>query len=202
MKIVFASHNAGKIRELQRCLDEFHIEIIPQAALGVPEVDETASTFIENALLKARNACALTQLPAIADDSGLEVFALQGKPGIHSARYAGPHADSKSNISKLLTDLEKVPDEKRAARFYCTLVYLSHPKDPTPLICQCTWDGSILRNIQGNDGFGYDPVFYIPNEKCTAAELSLDKKNQLSHRGQALRLLIEKLPDKIKTDTK
>ena len=194
MKIIFASHNAGKIRELRALLSRFNIEIIPQAELGISEADETGLTFVENALLKARHAAAHTGLPAIADDSGLEVFALHGKPGIHSARYA---EDPKKNIEKLLFQLQAMPDEKRAARFYCALTYLAYPEDPTPLICQGAWEGSILKAPQGKDGFGYDPIFYVSSEKCSAAELSLDKKNQLSHRGQALQILVEKLFEKM-----
>jgi XTP/dITP diphosphohydrolase len=200
MKIVFASNNAGKIAELQALLDKFQITLIPQSQLSIPEIEETAVTFVENALLKARHAAALTGLPAIADDSGLEVFALQGKPGIHSARYAGKKANSEDNIEKLLKELAAIPDEKRRARFYCTLTYLSQPNDPTPLICQGSWYGTILKKPQGTNGFGYDPIFYVPSEKCSAAELPVDKKNLLSHRGQAVKILMEKIMEKIYYD--
>ena len=198
MKIIFASNNQGKITELQALLHDFDIEIIPQAELAVSDIEETASTFVENALLKARHASLMTGLPAIADDSGLEVFALHGKPGIYSARFAGKLATSQDNITKLLQELTGIPHEKRGARFYCALVYLAYADDPTPLICQGTWQGSILKTPSGHHGFGYDPVFYVPDEKCAAAELSLQKKNFLSHRGQALRLLTEKLGEKIR----
>lgn len=195
MKIVFASNNQGKIQELQSLLKGTAIEIVPQSEFAIKDIEETGLTFVENALLKARNAAAISGLPAIADDSGLEVFSLQGRPGIYSARYAGVGASPQDNNSKLLKELEKEPN--RAARFYCVLVYLEHAEDPAPLICEGAWRGSILTTIQGKNGFGYDPIFYVENEKCSAAELSLVKKNQLSHRGQALRQLVNKLTDKI-----
>lgn len=197
MKIVFASNNAGKIRELQSILKPLALEIIPQTILGVTEVEETGLTFVENALLKARHAAQHTGLPAIADDSGLEVNALNHAPGIYSARYAGKNASSQDNIKKLLNELHNVPDNKRQARFYCCLVYLSQVDDPTPIICEGTWSGLILKQPAGSDGFGYDPVFFDSNENCSAAELPLAKKNLLSHRGKALKCLIEKLPGKL-----
>lgn len=197
IKIIFASNNPGKIRELQSLLQTSQIEIMPQSEFSVPDIEETGITFVENALLKARHAAQLTGLPVIADDSGLEVFALKGKPGIYSARYAGIGATDQQNMDKLLQDLQNIPDEKRTARFYCTLVLLNNADDPTPLICQGSWYGTILKSPQGKNGFGYDPIFYVANEKCSSAELPATKKNQLSHRGQALRLLIDKLPEKI-----
>lgn len=197
MQIVFASNNAGKIRELQALLNDFSIDIVPQGTLGVDEVEETASTFVENALIKARHACEVTGLPAIADDSGLEVDALNGAPGIYSARYAGNDSNAKNNIHKLLTELTDVPDEQRSAAFHCVLVYLAHSSDPTPLICHGIWHGRILKTPTGENGFGYDPIFYVPSEKCSAAQLSLDVKNRLSHRAQALRMLMEKLSEKL-----
>lgn len=193
MKIVFASNNAGKIRELQSLLTEFDFNIVPQNELGVTDVVETGFTFVENALLKARHACLVTGLPAIADDSGLEVFALQGAPGIYSARYAGVNATSEENIKKLLHDLHSVPEEKRIARFHCMLIYLAHAKDPTPLICHGTWEGIILNEPRGQQGFGYDPVFFDVKQNCSAAELSMDVKNKISHRGHALRSLLQQL---------
>ena len=196
MKIVLASNNSGKIREFQILLKNFPLEIISQASLGVDEIEETGLSFIENALLKARHAAQQTGLPAIADDSGLCVAALDGAPGIYSARYAGIKATDADNINTLLTNLESVPDDKRQAFFYCVLVYLNHAKDPVPLVCAAKWTGMILRQPQGEDGFGYDPIFYLPTEKKTAAELPLTEKNNISHRGMALQLLLQLLSEK------
>lgn len=197
MKVVLASKNAGKIRELKELLKNFPIEIVLQSDLCVEEIKETGSTFIENALIKARHASHMTGLPAIADDSGLTVSILNGAPGIYSARYAGARATAKDNINKLLSALKEVPDEKRSAAFHCILVYLSHDKDPIPLVCDGIWHGMILHEPKGEDGFGYDPVFYVPAEKKTAAELPLALKNKISHRGIALQSLIKKLPEKL-----
>lgn len=197
MKIVFASHNAGKIHELQALLNEFNLNVIPQNELNVSEVPETGLTFVENALIKARHACQVTGLPAMADDSGLEVDALHGKPGIYSARYAGEKANATDNIQKLLQELTNVPADRRQARFHCVLVYLNHAEDPTPLICHGVWQGMILDTPTGSKGFGYDPVFFDPEQKSSAAELPLEIKNRISHRGKALRMLMEKLPEKI-----
>jgi XTP/dITP diphosphohydrolase len=193
MKIVLASNNPGKAREIGQLLGSRAIEIVPQSEFGVPEVEETGLTFVENAILKARNAAQHTGLPAIADDSGLEVDALNGAPGIYSARYAGPGASDAQNLQKLLADLKDVPDVERTARFQCLMVYLRHALDPTPLICQGTWEGRITRQPIGANGFGYDPVFYVPDQACTAAQLPAEVKNRLSHRGQALRQLVAKL---------
>lgn len=195
MKIVLASHNAGKIRELSALLNSFDITIIPQAELNINEAEETGLTFIENALIKARHASAATGLPALADDSGLVVDALNGQPGIYSARYAGAKATSKERIEKLLTELKHVPDEKRHAHFYCVLALLKHQHDPTPFICTGKWEGKILHTPRGEDGFGYDPIFYVTAEKKTAAELPLAIKNKISHRGLALQRLMTMLPD-------
>lgn len=197
MKIIFASNNSGKILELNTLLKSFNTEIIPQASLNVSEIPETGLTFVENALIKARHACQQTGLPAIADDSGLEVFALHGAPGIYSARFAGEKATSSDNIKKLLSELQDVPDAHRHARFYCVLVFMQYADDPTPLVCEAEWKGMILTQPSGKQGFGYDPVFYISEEKCSAAELTLEKKNLISHRGKALQLLLKKLPDKL-----
>lgn len=194
MKIIFASNNPGKIHELQTLFKKFDIEIIPQTVLDISETDETSLTFVENALLKARHACQATALPAIADDSGLEVAALKGAPGIYSARFAGKNASPEKNIQKLLTKMQNIPDKHRQARFYCVVVYLVHAADPTPLICEGTWEGLILKKPVGNKGFGYDPVFFDPKQNCSAAQLPLEKKNKMSHRGKALQLLIKKLP--------
>ena len=188
-KIVLATANPGKLRELQAVLAGMDFEIVPQSAFGVPEAEETGLTFIENALLKARNAAFYTGLPALADDSGLAVDALGGVPGIYSARYAGAGAGDRANIGKLLAELEGVPAERRTARFVCVLALLHHPADPTPLICQGSWEGTILTEPRGEGGFGYDPIFFVPGEQRTAAELEPAVKNQISHRGQALVLL-------------
>jgi len=198
MRIVFASSNPGKIKELQTLLRDFStIDLITQSSLGVEDVPETGLTFVENALLKARNACEVTKLPAIADDSGLSVNVLNGAPGIYSARYAGPGASVEEFNNKVLQEMKNVPAPLRQAAYHCVLVYLSHAEDPTPLICHGVWRGSILEKPVGSGGFGYDPIFYVPTEKCSAAELPQDLKNQLSHRGQALRMLIQKLPQKL-----
>lgn len=201
MKVVFASSNLGKIRELQALLNDFHLEIIPQSELGVKDIPETGLTFVENALIKARHACRETNLPAIADDSGLEVAALQGAPGIYSARYAGEPSNTKKNIQKLLQNLESVPEKDRIASFRCVLVYLAHAEDPAPLICQGTWHGVILKEPRGTQGFGYDPVFFDPERSICAAELELNIKNQISHRGKALRLLMTHLTEKLHEST-
>jgi XTP/dITP diphosphohydrolase len=192
-KIVFASSNAGKIHELQTMLESFHHEIIPQATLGIDDADETGLTFVENALLKARHASEQSGKSAIGDDSGLVVDALDGLPGIFSARYAGKHGDAKKNIEKLLNEMQDVPSENRHAHFHCVLVYLEHAEDPAPLICEGVWHGTILYAPTGTQGFGYDPVFYDENEQCSAAELELSRKNKISHRGQALQILMRKL---------
>lgn len=194
-KIVLATGNAGKLREFAAVLAELELEIMPQSAFNVPEADETGLTFIENALLKARNAALHTGLPALADDSGLVVDALGGAPGIRSARYAGFNADDRANIGKLLVELREVPLERRTARFVCVLAWLRHPADPTPLICQGSWEGVILAEPRGANGFGYDPVFFVPGVQRTAAEMDPADKNRLSHRGRALTLLGERLRD-------
>lgn len=191
--IVLASNNAGKVREINELLAAERIRIVPQGDLGVPEAEETGLTFVENAILKARNAARASGLAAIADDSGLEVDALAGAPGIYSARFAGPRASDADNLARLLEALRDVPDEARTARFQCLMVYLRHPEDPTPVICQGTWEGRILHAPVGENGFGYDPVFLVPGEDCSAAELSSAVKNRLSHRGQALAKLVRYL---------
>ncbi|MFO1423021.1 MAG: XTP/dITP diphosphatase [Candidatus Competibacteraceae bacterium] len=194
-KIVLATGNAGKVREFAAVLAGLGLEIAPQSAFNVPEAEETGLTFIENALLKARNAAAHTGLPALADDSGLVVDALGSAPGIRSARYAGPDAGDQANIDKLLVELRGVPLERRTARFVCVLAWLRHPADPTPLICQGSWEGVILTEPRGANGFGYDPVFFVPGVQRTAAEMDPTDKNRLSHRGRALALLCEQLRD-------
>jgi XTP/dITP diphosphohydrolase len=188
-RIVLATGNEGKVRELSELLAARDISIVPQSDFAVPEADETGLTFVENAIIKARNAAAHTGLPAIADDSGLEVDYLNGAPGIFSARYAGD-AGSAANNAKLLAALDGVPEAQRSARFQCVLVYLRHTDDPTPILCQGTWEGRILTAQRGDAGFGYDPLFYVADEGCSAAELTGERKNELSHRGQALRCLL------------
>jgi len=192
-RIVLASNNAGKVREFNQLLEGREIEVIPQSEFSVAEIEETGLTFVENALLKARNAAEHTGLPAVADDSGLEVDALQGAPGIYSARYAGAGASDLDNLVKLLDALKDVPEEKRSARFQCLMVYMRHAKDPTPRIFQGTWEGRIMYEAKGDNGFGYDPVFYVPDQQCSSAQLPAEVKNRLSHRGQALRLLVNNL---------
>ena len=191
--IVLASNNPGKVREFAQLLTGLQYEVRPQSEFGVSEIEETGLTFVENALLKARNAAHHAGLPALADDSGLEVDALNGAPGIYSTRYAGSGAGDRANLEKLLADMQHVPQAGRGARFQCVLVYLRHALDPTPLICQGTWEGRILSTPQGQQGFGYDPIFYVPSQGCSAAELPPQTKNQLSHRGQALRKLVAAL---------
>jgi len=192
-RVVLASGNAGKVREFNQLLAGAHVEVLPQSSFGVPEAEETGLTFVENAILKARNAARHTGLPALADDSGIEVDALNGAPGIYSARYAGAGASDEENLYKLLAALEGVPEAQRAGRFQCVIAYLRHAEDPTPLICQGTWEGRILTAPRGANGFGYDPVFFVPQEGVSSAELPPETKNRLSHRGQALRKLLEGL---------
>jgi XTP/dITP diphosphohydrolase len=191
--IVLASGNPGKVREINQLLAELDLHVAPQSDYGVAEAEETGLTFIENAILKARNAASHTGLPALADDSGLEVDALNGAPGIYSARYAGAGAGDRANLKKLLEALREVPEAKRTARFQCLMVYMRHSEDPVPLICQGTWEGRILFEPRGEGGFGYDPVFFVPTHNCSSAELEPQVKNALSHRGQALRQLLAAL---------
>ena len=192
-KVVLASNNKAKVRELGQMLATLDMEVLPQSQFNAGEVEETGLTFVENAILKARHAAKVSGLPAIADDSGLEVDALNGAPGIYSARFAGSGANDLDNLQKLLAELKNVPDEQRTARFQCLLVYMRHADDPTPLICQGTWEGIITHEPQGDNGFGYDPVFYVPTHQCTSAQLTPEQKNQLSHRGQALKQLLSTL---------
>jgi XTP/dITP diphosphohydrolase len=194
--IVLASSNPGKVREINQLLAELDLQVQPQSEYGVEDAEETGLTFVENAILKARNAAQHTGLPAIADDSGIEVDALNGAPGIYSARFAGAGASDQDNLEKLLTDMQGIPEAGRSARFQCLLVYLRHATDPTPLICQGTWEGRILAEPRGEHGFGYDPVFYVPTHDCSSAELPPQVKNILSHRGQALRKLVSALQDR------
>ncbi len=190
-QIVLASGNLGKIKEIQALLAGY--QIVAQSAFNVQEADETACTFVENALIKARNAALHCNLPAIADDSGLVVDALKGYPGVISARYAGAGATDQDNIKKLLLALEGVPEAQRTARFICVMVFMAHAHDPCPIIAQGVWEGKILTKPVGSNGFGYDPVFWVPDHQCASAELSADDKNAISHRGQAIRSLTQTL---------
>jgi len=200
-KIVLASNNKGKVREFGEILATLNMEVIPQANFDIDDVDETGLTFVENAIIKARHASAIAGLPAIADDSGLEVDFLNGAPGIYSARYsdmesAGKDATDEKNLLKLLDELKNVPKEKRSARFQCVLVYMRHAEDPTPIICQGAWEGIIATEKHGENGFGYDPIFYVPEYDCTSAQLKPEQKNKLSHRSIALAALVKKLTTK------
>jgi len=193
-KIVLASGNQGKIREIQALLAEH--PIVPQSDFAIGDVEETGTTFVENAIIKARHAAKLSGLPAIADDSGLVVDALDGAPGVYSARYAGPGSSDLDNLQKLLKELEGVPEAQRSARFICVLAFMRHGADPTPVIAQGVWEGRILTRPVGSNGFGYDPVFWVPTHQCASAELAPEVKNALSHRGQALRNLTAMLKAK------
>ncbi|MBT5362502.1 MAG: XTP/dITP diphosphatase [Gammaproteobacteria bacterium] len=192
-RVVLATGNKGKVRELGELLANFEMEVVPQTEFNVEEAEETGLTFVENAILKARNAAAQTGLPAIADDSGLEVDYLKGAPGIYSARYAGEGGNDPANNQKLLKALDGVDEAERTARFQCVMVYMRHQNDPVPLIAQGSWEGRILTAAQGENGFGYDPIFFVPEEGRSSAELAAEVKNRLSHRGQALKKLVELL---------
>lgn len=181
-KVVIATGNKGKLAEIQRLLVGW--DVVPQLEFDIPQAEETGLTFVENAILKARNACEHTGLAALADDSGLEVEALKDQPGIYSARYAGPDASDTDNVQKLLLNLENC--KERSARFRCVVVYMRHSLDPSPVICSGSWQGQIAHASQGENGFGYDPIFIPDGHENSAAELSKEEKNQISHRGQAL----------------
>ncbi len=189
--VVLASGNPGKLRELSRILEPIGLVLHSQAEFEVSEVEETGLSFVENAIIKARAAARHCDLPAIADDSGLEVDFLNGEPGIHSARYSG--GGDAANNAKLLRMLGDLPDEQRTARFQCVLVYMRHALDPTPLICQASWEGRVLFEPRGDNGFGYDPLFFVPQHGCSSAELPPEVKNRISHRAQASALLLEAL---------
>ncbi|MGX9720949.1 RdgB/HAM1 family non-canonical purine NTP pyrophosphatase [Stenotrophomonas acidaminiphila] len=197
MKLVLASGNAGKLKELQAMLAGLPLQIVPQRELGVDDVPETGLTFVENALIKARHACAVTGLPALADDSGLIVDALDGAPGLYSARYAGSPTDDAANNAKLLQALREVPAERRGARFYAVIVLLRHANDPQPLICEGSWEGRIIDAPRGSHGFGYNPVFLDEELGLTAAEMLPEQKNARSHRAIALRLLLQRLSSQL-----
>ncbi len=193
LRIVLATSNNGKLNEFQGVLSELPVRLIPQSELRILSVEETATTFVENAIIKARHATAFSGLPAIADDSGLIVNALNGDPGVRSARYASKDADKHANINKLLSTLENIDNNNRAASLYCVVVLMKNKLDPTPLICEGIWGGEILRKPVGENGFGYDSVFYVPELNLSAAQLSVEEKNNISHRGQALAQLAKEL---------
>ncbi len=190
-KIVLASGNAGKVREINKLFIGSGIEVIPQTELNVPEVPETGTTFVENAIIKARHAAEVTGLPAISDDSGIEVDALNSRPGVYSARYAGENANDENNNNLMLKELQGVPEAERTARYQCLIVFMRSHTDPVPIITQGSWEGRILEAPQGDGGFGYDPIFYVPTHDCSGGELALDVKNTLSHRAIALNAMLE-----------
>ena len=192
-KIILASGNAGKLREFQQLLADCGFDVIPQSAYQIDNADETGLTFVENAIIKARHACQHTGLPAIADDSGLEVDALNGRPGIYSARYAGTQASDSANNTKLLQELNDVMEDQRTARYHCVLAFMQHAEDPTPILCHGVWEGRILSTPRGEGGFGYDPLFFVPTHNCAAAELDKAEKNRISHRGIAMAQLLATL---------
>lgn len=195
MKLVLASSNAGKLVELRDLLGDTGIELVAQSDLGVEDIEETGSTFVENALLKARHASAVTGLPALADDSGICVDALGGAPGLYSARYSGRHGDNEANIDKLLAALKDVPDERRGAHFYAVIVALRHAGDPRPILAEGIWNGRILHRRQGSRGFGYQPVFLDTEHGISAGEIDDALKNRVSHRARALAVLRARLPE-------
>ena len=195
MDVIFASGNAGKVSEMQQLLAPFDLQLKSLKDFGLSGAEETATTFVENALIKARAAAHSAQLPAIADDSGLVVRALNGEPGVYSARYAGEDGNDAANNTKLLAQLSN--QEDRRAYFFCCLAFLQHPNDPTPKIAFGRWHGEILQQPQGDGGFGYDPLFYVADQRVTAAEMNSTLKNQLSHRGQACQALLAQLRNQI-----
>lgn len=194
-KVVLATGNKKKVEELNALLADANYTVVPQSEFNVESVPETGTTFVENAIIKARHAARITGLPAIADDSGIEVDALLGRPGVYSARYAGEDASDQDNLEKLLEEMTGVPPVLRSARYWCVLVYMRHADDPTPIICQASWEGSLTTEPKGENGFGYDPIFNVPEMGCTAAELDPATKNSLSHRGKALAQLAKALQE-------
>lgn len=192
-QVVLASSNQGKLREIGEILAGIGIELLPQSRFKVPVVDETGLTYVENAILKARMAAAVSGLPAIADDSGIEVDVLNGAPGIYSARYAGVSATDQQNLDLLLHNVRKTDAQQPIARYQCVIVYMRSEKDATPVIAEASWEGNLVMEPRGSNGFGYDPVFMVPEHVCTSAELSPEVKNSISHRGKALQILLQKL---------
>ncbi|ORU89426.1 MAG: non-canonical purine NTP pyrophosphatase [Cycloclasticus sp. symbiont of Poecilosclerida sp. M] len=192
-RLVLASGNKGKIAEIQAILGQQAIEVVSQSHLNVPEVAETGTTFIENAIIKARHASAISGLPSIADDSGLEVDSINGQPGVYSARYAGLPSNDENNTDKLLQALADTPKDQRGARFHCVMVFMAHENDPSPIVGHGVWEGSIAFEKSGHNGFGYDPVFTVPEKNCTSAQLESAVKNSISHRAQALTKLMPQI---------
>ena len=192
--LILASDNAGKLRELSALLSQSSYRVIPQAEFNVPEVAETGTTFVENAIIKARHAAQHTGYAALADDSGIVVDALNGEPGVRSARFAGNQSTDHANNALLVEKLRAVPEPERSARYHAVIVFMRSAIDPSPIICEGSWEGTIVLEARGSNGFGYDPYFYLTEYGCTSAELSADEKNKISHRGQALKLLLERLP--------
>lgn len=190
-KIVLASGNAGKVREINKLFAGCGIEVAPQSEFNVAEVPETGTTFVENAIIKARHAAKCTGLPAISDDSGIEVDALNARPGVYSARYAGEGSSDLDNNNKMLGELKGVADAERTARYWCILAFMRHENDPVPIITQASWEGRILEAPRGDGGFGYDPIFYVPTHDCSGGELPLEVKNTISHRALALQAMLE-----------
>jgi len=193
MKLVIATSNKGKLAEIAPIVQAFGFQALPQSAFGFADAEETGHTFVENALLKARHACRQTGLPALADDSGLIIDALKGAPGLISAHYAGVHGDAAGNIGKVLAEMAALPNPVRSARFYCCMVLLTHADDPQPIIAEGIWHGEILDAPLGEQGFGYDPIFWDPIHQTSAAQMPAELKNGISHRGQALQQLKQKL---------
>ena len=192
-QLVLATSNTGKLEEIRTLLSGLDLEILPQSGFGVPDVEESGLSFVENAIIKARNAAMYTGLSAIADDSGIVVKALGGRPGIYSARYAGPGATDEENLQKLIEEIRPLEVYQRSASFVCVMVFLAHRDDPTPVIAQGIWDGMLVTEPRGENGFGYDPIFFVQSHNCTSAELPPEVKNRLSHRGKALGKLLRKL---------
>jgi len=195
-KIILASNNAGKLCEFKSLFAPTAVNIVPQSEFGVEDAVEDGLSFVENAIIKARHAAQITKHPAIADDSGLEIDALNGQPGIFSARFSGEHGNDKAHNRLVLSKMVGISQPHRTARFQCVLAFMRHAHDPTPIVCQASWEGFILDAEHGEDGFGYDPIFYVPEHDCTAAQLSADVKNEMSHRGQALQILLVALKTK------
>jgi len=194
-RVVLASANAGKLRELNALLAPRGMDVVPQSDFDIPSIEESGESFVENAIIKARHAARLSGLAAIADDSGLMVDALEGAPGVYSARYAGPGASDSDNLQLLLDNMRDIPASRRGARFVCLLVYMHHPRDACPVVCEGIWHGRIAEAPRGGGGFGYDPVFYLDDRGCTSAELDAAHKNTISHRARAMQALLARLED-------
>jgi XTP/dITP diphosphohydrolase len=195
-KIILASNNVGKLCEFKNLFSEININIIPQSEFNVEDAVEDGLSFVENAIIKARHAAKVTKHAAIADDSGVEIDALNGEPGIYSARFSGTHGDDQGHNQLVLKKMSGIAYEQRSARFQCVLAYMRHENDPTPLVCQASWEGFILEDARGEDGFGYDPLFYVPEHNCSSAQLPKELKNKISHRAKALQILLAALTEK------